>query len=93
MMRKPTGLAGAAVALAAVAFPGAAGAEVIEPQPWQVNLQPAATPIMEMIHHFSNGMFVVIGAIAIFVLVLLLYVMFRFNVRSNPVPHAPATTR
>jgi cytochrome c oxidase subunit 2 len=39
-----------------------------------------------MIHHFSNGLFIVIGGIAVFVLVLLLYVMIRFNSRSNPVP-------
>jgi cytochrome c oxidase subunit 2 len=86
MTRKWTGLAGALFALGALALPHAAGADVIEPQPWQVNLQPAATPIMEMIHHFSNGIFVVIGLIAVFVLALLLYVMFRFNSRSNPVP-------
>jgi cytochrome c oxidase subunit 2 len=84
MTRTRTGLAGAAFALAALALPGTAGA--VQPEPWQVNLQPAATPIMAMIHQFSNGIFIVIGLIAVIVLVLLLYVMFRFNARSNPVP-------
>ena len=56
------------------------------PQPWQISLQPAATPIMEMIHRFSDGILIVISLITIFVLGLLVYVMIKFNARANPVP-------
>ena len=70
-----------------VALAGRAVAmEVTEPRPWQINLQPAGSPIMEAIHRFSNGVLVIITLIVIFVLALLLYVMVRFNARANPVP-------
>jgi cytochrome c oxidase subunit 2 len=66
---------------------GLAGvASAAQPQPWEVNLQPAATPIMGMIHAFNNGVLVVVTAIVLFVMVLLVYVMVRFNARANPVP-------
>jgi len=61
-------------------------AVVIEPQPWQITLQPAASPIMDMVHRFNNGLLIVIALITVFVLGLLVYVMVRFNARANPVP-------
>jgi cytochrome c oxidase subunit 2 len=61
-------------------------AEATQPEPWQLNLQPAATPIMEMIHQFNNGLLVVVAVIVLFVLALLLYCIVRFNSRANPVP-------
>jgi cytochrome c oxidase subunit 2 len=57
-----------------------------EPVPWAMSLQPAVTPIAEMIHHFNNGILIVITLITLFVLALLLYCMVRFNARANPVP-------
>jgi cytochrome c oxidase subunit 2 len=57
-----------------------------QPEPWQIGLQPAASPIMEMIHSFNNGLLIVMTLITLFVLALLLYCMVRFNARSNPVP-------
>ena len=33
---------------------GPAAADVTQPEPWQMGLQPAATPIMEMIHRFND---------------------------------------
>jgi cytochrome c oxidase subunit 2 len=57
-----------------------------QPQPWELNLQPAATPIAEMIHRFNNGLLIVVTIITLFVLALLIYVMIRFNARSHPVP-------
>ena len=69
---------------AALLFPGTALAAA--PTPWQVSLQPAASPIMEMIHTFNNGLMVVVTVIVLVVLGLLLYVMLRFNERANPVP-------
>ena len=57
-----------------------------QPQPWEVNLQPAGSPIMEMIHAFSNGTLILMSLIVLLVLSLLVVVMIRFNARRNPVP-------
>jgi len=75
-------LAGAA--LAALAF--VAPASATQPEPWEINLQPAATPIMGMVHAFNNGLLIVVALIVVFVLALLLICITRFNVRANPVP-------
>ena len=56
------------------------------PYPWEINLQPAATPIMEMIHRFDNGLLIVVSLIVLLVLALLVYVIVRFNAKANPVP-------
>ena len=64
----------------------AAPAWASQPQPWQIGLQPAASPIMEMIHRFNNGLLILITLIVLFVLGLLLYVMVRFSAKRNPVP-------
>lgn len=71
------------MALAAL-FATAAGAA--EPQPWQMNFQPASTPVMEDIHSFHDFLLVIITGITLFVLALLLYCMVRFNARANPTP-------
>jgi cytochrome c oxidase subunit 2 len=65
---------------------GTAPAWAAQPQPWEVTLQPAASPIMTMIHAFNNGTLIVITIITLFVLVLLVIVMVRFNAKRNPVP-------
>ena len=57
-----------------------------EPVPWQIGFQPAASPIMEMIHRFNSGLMIVITLIVAVVLGLLLYCMVRFGARRNPVP-------
>jgi cytochrome c oxidase subunit 2 len=73
--------------LASLAVPALAHAEVaVGPQPWQITLQPAASPIMAMVHRFNDGLLIVVALITIFVLGLLVYVMVRFNARANPVP-------
>ena len=53
---------------------------------WQLGLRPAASPTMEKIVDFHNLLLVIITLISIFVLVLLLYVMFRFSEKRNPTP-------
>jgi cytochrome c oxidase subunit 2 len=53
---------------------------------WQLNLQTAASPIMDRINSFHNFLLVVITAIALFVLALLLIVIVRFNAKANPTP-------
>jgi len=67
----------------------AAGAAALangEPQPWQLGLQPANTPVMDDIVWFHDFLLWIIGAITLFVLGLLVIVIVRFNARSNPVP-------
>lgn len=65
---------------------GVALAATGEPEPWQLGLQKGATPVMDDIIWFHNFLLWVITAIALFVLVLLLTVIVRFNARANPVP-------
>src|SRR5207248_4808114 len=77
------GLAEGGVALAAS---GAASAELGQPAPWEYKLQEAASPVMETITSFHNGLLVVITLITLFVLALLVMVMVKFNARANPVP-------
>ena len=72
----------AAAAVAGLAGPAAA----TQPEPWEINLQPAATPIMAMIHRFNDGVVAVAVVITLFVLALLIFTMLRFNSRANPVP-------
>jgi cytochrome c oxidase subunit 2 len=72
--------------VAVLAGGGAAYAGLGQPSPWEVELQGAATPVMENIVWFHNLLLGIIIAIALFVLVLLMIVMVKFNARSNPVP-------
>jgi cytochrome c oxidase subunit 2 len=57
-----------------------------EPQPWQVGLQPGATPVMDDIIWFHDFLLWIIAAITLFVLTLLVLVIVKFNARANPVP-------
>ena len=41
-----------------------------QPQPWEITLQPAATPVMENIISFHNLLLVLITLITLFVLAL-----------------------
>jgi cytochrome c oxidase subunit 2 len=65
---------------------GAALAATGQPQPWELGLQQGATPVMDNIIWFHDFLLWIIMAIALFVLVLLVIVMVRFNARANPVP-------
>jgi cytochrome c oxidase subunit II len=57
-----------------------------EPQPWQMGLQPGATEVMDYIRWFHTYVMWFIVPITLFVMVLLLIVIFRFNKKANPVP-------
>lgn len=57
-----------------------------QPKPWEINLQPAYSPVMERLHDFHNLLLVIIISVVVVVLGILGYVMFRFNARRNPVP-------
>jgi len=56
------------------------------PVPWEMNLQPAITPIAERVRSFHDLLLWIITLITVFVLGLLLYVCYRFNESRNPVP-------
>jgi cytochrome c oxidase subunit II len=72
---------------ALLASAGAAPAENTgQPTPWALGLQPAASPVMSDIVTFHNFLLWIITAITVFVLILLLTVMIRFNARANPTP-------
>ncbi len=64
----------------------AAMAGIGQPSPWQIGLQDAASPVMVDITWFHNFLLWIIFGIALFVLVLLVVVMVRFNARANPTP-------
>ena len=68
------GLTGNGIALAA------------QPEPWQINLQPPASPLMERIVSFHSLLLVIITVICIVVLALLLYVagVFRASRQATP---------
>jgi cytochrome c oxidase subunit 2 len=79
-------LLGLAVVGAGLALSGAALAEMGQPAPWEYKLQEAATPVMENITWFHNFLLWLITAITLFVLVLLIIVVVKFNAKTNPVP-------
>ena len=57
------------------------------PLPDQIGMQPAATSIAEDVHHFHNWILMpIITVITLFVMLLLFWVMFRYNAKRNPVP-------
>jgi cytochrome c oxidase subunit 2 len=53
---------------------------------WQFGFQDAATAVMRDIADFHNLLLVIITLITIFVLALLVYTMWRFSAKRNPVP-------
>jgi len=69
-----------------LASAGAASAGVGQPSPWEIGLQDAASPVMVDVIRFHDFLLWIITAIALFVLVLLIIVMVRFNARANPTP-------
>jgi cytochrome c oxidase subunit II len=58
-----------------------------EPEPWQLGMQASASPVRDQIDFLHDKILLPIITIAsLFVLSLLLYVVFRFNAKANPVP-------
>jgi len=57
------------------------------PKDYQINFQNAATTNMQDIVWFHNWfLFPIITVITLFVMFLLIYILFRFNAKRNPVP-------
>jgi cytochrome c oxidase subunit II len=67
-----------------VALPALAGSG--QPSPGQIGFQEAVTPIAHDIHWFHDYVNAIIFAITAFVLLLMLYVMWRFSEKRNPTP-------
>lgn len=70
--------------LGTLTVPGLAAAA--QPEPWQMNLQEPATPLMEQIVNFHDLLLIIITLISLFVLALLIYVIVKFNEKANPNP-------
>jgi cytochrome c oxidase subunit II len=73
------------LALVVLAVFSAAWAQ--QPHPWQLGMQPPATPVKERIHVLHNDILLpIITVITVFVLGLMLYAMVRFHHRRHPIP-------
>lgn len=77
----------------AVAILAAAGGAIVpaaamagQPTPWQMGMQPAATPVMAAITSLHNLLLVIIFGIAAIVVALMVYVLVRFSAKANPTP-------
>lgn len=84
LRRAATAASATAFGLTLTAGPALAGTGMATD--YQLGLQAPATDIAEWIHVFHNGLFLLITAISAFVLLLLVYVMLKFNSRANPHP-------
>jgi cytochrome c oxidase subunit II len=65
---------------------GAAMAGTGEPSPWQMDMQGMVTEVGRDVARFHYWLLWLITAISLFVLVLLVAVVIRFNERRNPTP-------
>jgi len=77
---------GAAAILGLLGLFVATGVQAAVPEPWQLGMQPAASPVQSEIAWLHNMVLVIITCITIFVLGLLLLVVVKFNAKSNPKP-------
>lgn len=71
----------------AAALMASTAAFAAQPRDGAIGFQEPATPVMEKLVSFHNGMiFPIIVAITLFVVVLMAYIMWRFSEKRNPVP-------
>jgi cytochrome c oxidase subunit II len=78
---------GAATALMSSAALATAGRALAQaPKPWQMGMQAAASPVQAKIESLHTLVLWIITIITIFVALLLVWVMYRYNARRNPVP-------
>lgn len=52
----------------------------------QLNFQPAASPVMELLTGLHNILLVIIFGVSLLVLAVTIYIIVRFNRKANPVP-------
>lgn len=80
------GFAGLCLAIFAAA-PAWAQDLMGQPTPGGIGLQPAASPLKVQAHHFHDWILLpIITVITLFVLALLVWIVFRYNKKSNPTP-------
>lgn len=79
------GLSAAALATPAVLL-AAAPALAGQPEPWQMNMQDPASPVMARIFDLHNYITIIMIGIVILVTGLLGYCIWRFNAKRNPTP-------
>jgi cytochrome c oxidase subunit 2 len=82
MKKMKTMILGSLLALLASITTAFAG----QPEPWQITLQTAVTPVMEFIIWFEYFTLIIITLIVIFVTVLLAWVAIRYRASKNAVP-------
>ncbi len=70
----------------AAPFALASAASAQTPQPWQMGMQPAASPVSASIHELNDLVLYIITAIVIFVAGLLAWVAYRYSAKRNPTP-------
>lgn len=80
------GFGAIALAVGLILTATGAHAEIGMATPGQMGFQQAATPVMHDIESFHRFVLYIITTIVIFVTVLLVIVMVRFNRKANPVP-------
>jgi len=87
-MRSPRGgvLASLGAVLAGLCMTAPALAGSGQPSPRQIGFQDAVTPIAAQIHRVHDYVNFIIIVITAFVLLLLVYVMWRFSEKRNPTP-------
>jgi len=73
-----------ALATATIAISGRAAAQV--PQPWQIGMQTAHSPVQRSIESLHDLVLIIITAITLFVAGLLAWVVLRYNARRHPTP-------
>ncbi|MCH2037055.1 MAG: cytochrome c oxidase subunit II [Rickettsiales bacterium] len=80
-------LASVVTAFLMTLFAGTSSALAGQPEPWQLGMQEPASPVMEKLVAFHNGPLLwMCIIISVFVLVLLAYVVVKYNRKANPVP-------
>ncbi len=86
MIGLSTGFAARAGLAIPLVIAGTAGAMAAQPLDWQLGFQEPATAIKEGIVSLHDFLLIIITGISLFVLALLLWVIFRYNEKANPVP-------
>jgi cytochrome c oxidase subunit 2 len=71
---------------AALVGAGSVAAWAQTPQPWELGMQPAQSPVSHAIHQLNDLVLVIITVITVFVAALLGWVAYRYNAKRNPNP-------
>ncbi|MGC8470044.1 MAG: cytochrome c oxidase subunit II [Acetobacteraceae bacterium] len=79
-------LLAAVAGFAPAGFAAAAGGVVGAPKPWEMGLQPGFSPVKRDIIALNDAVLLIITLITMLVAGLLLWIIFRYNAKRNPVP-------